>query len=204
MSAVAESAGDRIVTGADYIESLRGRQLDLWLMGEKVAAPVEHPVIRPSINAMAQTYDLAVKNPDLASVVSPFTGQRISRFLHVCTDVEDLVLQNKMQRRLGQLTGTCFQRCVGMDAFNSLFSVTHEMDQRSATGYHSRLRTFLTAMHRGNLVVGGAMTDGKGDRSRAPHQQDDPDLFVHVSRRTQEGVYITGAKAHQTGCVHSL
>ena len=47
------------------------------------------------------------------------------------------------------------------------------------------------------------MTDVKGDRGKAPHQQADPDLFVHVTRRTGEGVYIRGAKAHQTGCINS-
>jgi 4-hydroxybutyryl-CoA dehydratase/vinylacetyl-CoA-Delta-isomerase len=90
-----------------------------------------------------------------------------------------------------------------MDAFNALYSVTYEVDEGHATSYHDRLRAFLTEMHRGNLVVGGAMTDTKGDRSLAPHQQVDPDMFVHVTRRTADGVHITGAKAHQTGCVNS-
>jgi 4-hydroxybutyryl-CoA dehydratase/vinylacetyl-CoA-Delta-isomerase len=190
-------------SGQDYIESLRGRGLVVWLFGEKVAEPVDHPIIRPSINALARTYDLALEHPELASVVSPFTGERVSRFLHVCTSAEDLVAQNKMQRRLGQLTGTCFQRCVGMDAFNSLYSVTFEVDEKFGTAYHRRLKEFLTEMHRGNLVVGGAMTDVKGDRGKAPHQQEDPDLFVRVVRRTPEGVYLRGAKAHQTGCINS-
>jgi len=193
----------KIVSGADYIESLRDRGLNVWLFGEKVAEPVDHPMIRPSINAVARTYDLAVENPELASVISPFTGERVSRFLHVCTNVNDLVAQNKMQRRLGQLTGTCFQRCVGMGAFNSLYSVTFELDRKHGTPYHARLKRFLTEMHRHNYVVGGAMTDVKGDRSKAPHQQADPDLFVHVTRRTKDGVYLTGAKAHQTGCLNS-
>lgn len=196
-------AAGKLVTGADYIASLRGRGLAVWLFGEKIAEPVDHPIVRPSINALARTYDLAVEHPELASVVSPFTGERVSRFLHVCTSAEDLVAQNKMQRRLGQLTGTCFQRCVGMDAFNALYSVTFEIDEKHGSPYHGRLKSFLTEMHRGNLVVGGAMTDVKGDRSKAPHQQDDPDLFVRVVRRTAEGVYIRGAKAHQTGCLNS-
>ena len=193
----------KITTGDDYIESLRGRRLKVWLFGEQVDEPVDHPMIRPSINALARTYDLAVSDPDLASVVSPFTGERVSRFLHVCLDAHDLVLQNKMQRRLGQLTGTCFQRCVGMDAFNSLYSVTFEIDAAHGTSYHGRLKSFLEKMHRRNAVVGGAMTDVKGDRGKAPHAQSDPDMFVHVSRRTAGGVYIRGAKAHQTGCVNS-
>ncbi len=194
---------NKIVSGADYIDSLRNRGLEVWLFGQKVEEPVDHPIIRPSINALARTYDLAVEQPDLASVVSPFTGERISRFLHVCTSAEDLVTQNKMQRRLGQLTGTCFQRCVGMDAFNALYSVTYELDEAHGTDHHQRFRQFLTHMHTGNFVVGGAMTDVKGDRSKPPHQQSDPDLYVHVVKRSAEGVWIRGAKAHQTGCINS-
>ena len=91
-------ASEKITDGASYIESLRKRGLTVYLFGEKVKEPVDHPMIRPSINAIAKTYDLAIENPDLASVISPFTGERVSRFLHVCTSAEDLVLQNKMQR----------------------------------------------------------------------------------------------------------
>ncbi|MDA9985027.1 hypothetical protein N9E55_04010 [Flavobacteriaceae bacterium] len=194
---------NKIIDGASYIDSLRNRNLTVYLFGEKVKEPVDHPMIRPSINAIAKTYDLAIENPDLASVISPFTGERVSRFLHVCTSAKDLVLQNKMQRKLGQLTGTCFQRCVGMDAFNALYSVTFEMDETLGTNYHLKLKSFLTEMHRENLVLGGAMTDVKGDRNLAPHEQTDPDLFLHVTKRTNEGVYVSGAKAHQTGCINS-
>ena len=102
----------KINTGKEYIDSLRGRNLKIYLLGEEVAEPADHPIIRPSINAVAQTYDLALREPELASVTSPFTGEKVSRFLHICTSVNDLVLQNKMQRKLGQLTGTCFQRCI--------------------------------------------------------------------------------------------
>jgi len=192
-----------IRTGADYIDSLRGRDLTVYLFGEKVTEPVDHPIIRPSINAVAATYDLAQTHPELATVISPFTGEPVSRFLSICASAQDLVNQNKMQRRLGQLTGTCFQRCVGMDAFNALYSVTFEIDEACGTVYHDRLRAFLTEMHRGNLVVGGAMTDTKGDRSLAPHQQADPDMFVRVTRRSADGIWISGAKAHQTGCLNS-
>ena len=63
-----------IRSGADYIESLRGRNLKVYLMGELVAEPVDHPIIRPSINAVAETYDLANSNPELASATSPLTA----------------------------------------------------------------------------------------------------------------------------------
>ena len=193
----------KIHTGDEYIASLRNRGLKVYLFGELIEEPVDHPIIRPSMNALAKTYDLAIAAPELASVISPFTGERISRFLHVCTSANELVMQNKMQRKLGQLTGTCFQRCVGMDAFNALYSVTFEMDEKYGTDYHDRMKSFLTTMHQYNYVVGGAMTDVKGDRSLAPHQQEDKDMFVHITKRDKTGVWITGAKAHQTGCVNS-
>ena len=160
-----------IRTGDEYIESLRGRGLKVWLFGELVDEPVDHPMIRPSINAVAKTYDLAVDNPELGTALSPFTGERINRFLHVAQSPEDLVMQNKMQRRLGQLTGTCFQRCVGMDAFNALHSVTFEIDEARGTGYHSRFVEFVTMAQDRGLVVGGAMTDVKGDRGKAPQRR---------------------------------
>ena len=192
-----------IRTGEQYIESLRGRNLKVYLFGELVDEPVDHPMIRPSINAVAETYDLAVRDPELASVQSPLTGERVNRFLHIAGSPEDLVNQNKMQRRLGQLTGTCFQRCVGMDAMNSLHSVTFEVDESAGTGYHARFLEFVRMVQQRGFFIGGAMTDVKGDRSKAPHEQADPDMFVHVVRRTDDGVYIGGAKAHQTGCINS-
>ena len=56
-----------IVTADDYIASLRGRQMNVFFMGERVPEPVDHPVIRPSINAMAETYRIAIERPELAS-----------------------------------------------------------------------------------------------------------------------------------------
>jgi 4-hydroxybutyryl-CoA dehydratase / vinylacetyl-CoA-Delta-isomerase len=193
----------KINTAEEYLESLRGRDLKIYLFGQLVPEALDHPMIRPSINAMAATYQLAETHPELASVTSKFTGEPVSRFLNVCHSAEELVLQNKMQRKLGQMTGTCFQRCVGMDALNSMWSTTFEIDEKYGTPYHARFQNFVRMMHQMNGVIGGAMTDVKGDRSLAPHQQADPDMFVRVTRRTADGVYICGAKAHQTGCINS-
>ncbi|HXG07101.1 MAG TPA: 4-hydroxyphenylacetate 3-hydroxylase N-terminal domain-containing protein [Nitrososphaera sp.] len=192
-----------IRTGAEYIQSLRGRNLKVYLFGELVKEPVDHPMIRPSINAVAETYDLAIQDPELATAKSSLTGLQVNRFLHIAESAQDLVDQNRMQRKLGQLTGTCFQRCVGMDALNSLYSTTYEIDKKYGTNYHKRLIEFIKMVQRENLVIGGAMTDVKGDRSLSPSQQPDPDMFVHVTKRDSKGVYITGAKAHQTGCINS-
>jgi 4-hydroxybutyryl-CoA dehydratase/vinylacetyl-CoA-Delta-isomerase len=192
-----------IAGAADYVESLRGRALKVFFLGQRVEEPVDHPVIRPSINAMAETYALAAQDPTLGTVRSAIAGAPINRFLHVAEKPEDLVGKHEMQRELGRRTGTCFQRCVGLDAIGALHSVTHDVDRAHGTAYHPRFLTFLKQLQRFNLVLGGAMTDPKGDRSKPPHRQSDPDLFLHVTRRTEQGLYVSGAKMHQTGAINS-
>ena len=176
-------------TADDYIDSLRGRNLDVYLLGERIEEPVDHPIVRPSINAMAESYILADEDPDLATAWSSISEQQINRFLHVPESAEDLVQKNKMQRRMGQLTGTCFQRCAGLDTLSVLFSITYDIDKKHGTPYHQRYVNFLKKAQTNNLIVGAGMTDPKGDRSKRPSDQADPDLFMHVTRRTDAGTH---------------
>ena len=192
-----------IETADGYIESLRGRGLKVYAFGELLDEPVDHPLIRPSINAMAQTYQLAQDDPDLASTVSPYVEKPVNRFLHIMQDGDDLVQKARMQKMLGQQTGTCFQRCVGLDAINALHSISFDIDKAHKTDYHHRFLEFIKKVQHKNQVIGGAMTDAKGDRSKPPHLQSDPDLYLHINRRDENGVYVSGAKCHQTGCINS-
>lgn len=192
-----------IRTGEEYIESLRGRNVEAYLLGERIHEPVDHPVIRSSVNALAMTYDLAVADPELATAYSDLIDARVNRFLHIVKSPDDLVKKSRMQRRLGQLTGTCFQRCVGLDAVSVLHSITYDIDQKHGTEYHQRYLDFMRHAQRNNIVIAGGMTDPKGDRSKRPHEQADPDLFLHVTGRNERGVFVTGAKAHMTGGLNS-
>ena len=188
-----------IRTGDDYVASLRGRGLRAFLFGEMLAEPVDHPVIRPSVNALKATYDLAASDPDLASAHSDLIDAPVNRFLHIVNSPQDLVMKSRMQRRLGQMTGTCFQRCTGLDAVSVLHSITFDIDAKHGTPYHARYLDFLKLAQQRNVIIAAGMTDPKGDRSKRPSEQADPDLFLHVSRRSEAGVWIKGAKAHMTG-----
>jgi len=192
-------------TGAEYIESLRKLNFNAYMFGQRIDNPVDHPVIRPSTNAVAETYELACdpKHHNLMVVTSSLTGKSISRFTHLHQSTDDLINKVKMQRLLGQKTGACFQRCVGLDAFNAVDSTTFEMDRDLGTDYHKRFRDYMIYVQGEDLTVDGAMTDVKGDRSLRPSQQEDPDLYTRVVRKTAEGIVVRGAKAHQTGALNS-
>lgn len=194
-----------MMTGAQYIDSLRELKTEVWFMGQRVDSVVDHPAIRPHINSAAATYDVATdpQYGDVARAVSHLTGRTINRWTHVPRNQDDLVKKVKMMRVAGRITGTCFQRCVGMDALITLNSVTHDIDQRHGTQYHERFKRFLVETQDRDLMSGGAMTDPKGDRSRRPHEQHDPDLFVRIVERREDGIVVRGAKMHQTGAVNS-
>ncbi len=128
-------------TAEQYEKSLRELKFKVYLQGELVSNIVDHPIIRPSLNSVKATYELAEKPEyeDLMTATSHLTGKKINRFCHLHQNTDDLVKKVKMQRLLGQKTSACFQRCVGMDAINAVDSVTFEMDQKLNTQYHERL-----------------------------------------------------------------
>jgi 4-hydroxybutyryl-CoA dehydratase / vinylacetyl-CoA-Delta-isomerase len=194
-----------MMTGKEYIDSLRELKTIVYAFGEKLEHLVDHPLIKPHVNAAATTYDMAhdPQFEDLVSTTSHMTGEKISRFTHIHHSTDDLVKKVKMLRAISQRTGSCYQRCVGFDGINALYSTTYEIDQKYGTNYHERMKEFVLYLQKTDRMVAGSMTDPKGDRSLSPGKQADPDMYVHVVEQNDKGIVIRGAKAHQTGIVNS-
>ena len=194
-----------MMTGEQYVESMRKMNLKVYMFGKKIENPVDNPILRPSLNSVKATYDLAdnTEFEGLMTATSSFTGEKINRFLHIHQSAEDLVNKVKMQRMLGQQTAACFQRCVGMDAFNAVFSTTYEVDKKYGTKYHDNFIKYAKYCQQNDFTVDGAMTDPKGDRGLAPHQQEDPDMYLRIVEKRPDGIVVRGAKAHQTGAINS-
>jgi len=192
-------------TKQEYIESMRKMNFELYMFGERVTNLVDNPIIKPTMNCMAATYELAEK-PEFEKVMtatSHLTGKKINRFCHIHQSTEDLVNKSRMGRILGAYTGSCFQRCVGMDTLNALSMVTYDIDQKYGTEYNQRFLKYLQYVQDEDLVCCGAMTDAKGDRSLRPADQPDPDQYLHVVEEKSDGIIVRGNKLHQTGAVNS-
>ena len=175
------------------------------MFGERISCSADNPILRPSLNSVKATYDLAeeAEYQDLMTAVSHLSFSRINRFCHIHQSADDLIKKVKMQRLLGQKTAACFQRCVGMDAMNALYSTTFECDEKNSSEYHKNFLAFLKLVQDNDWTVDGAMTDVKGDRGLSPSQQEDPDMYLRVVERRQDGIVVRGAKAHQTGITNS-
>ncbi|MFW9939251.1 MAG: 4-hydroxyphenylacetate 3-hydroxylase family protein [Candidatus Thorarchaeota archaeon] len=191
-------------TPEEYLESIK-RPINLYMFGEKIKEFWNHPIIRPSINTVMKIYELAQNEEykDIMTATSHLTGEIINRFTHIHQSVDDLIKKVKMQRLLGQQTACCFQRCVGFDTANALYSVTYEIDRKNGTNYHERFKKYWIEVQNQDLMVDGAMTDTKGDRSKRPAQQPDPDAYLHIVDESDDGIIVRGAKVHQTGFLNS-
>ena len=177
----------------------------MFMFGERVESILDHPIARPSANSIAMTYELAQRpeHEDLLVAWSHLTGEGINRFTHIHHSRDDLIKKIKMLRLLGQKTATCFQRCAGMDALNTVSAVTFEMDKESGTDYHQRFNAFLSYVQKEDLVCSAAMTDARGDRRLTPGQQKNPDAYLRVVEETANGIIVRGAKLHITGALNS-
>ncbi len=194
-----------LMTGKQYRDSLRQLKPVVYYMGEKVDNLVDHPSFVPHVNAAALTYDMAwaPEFEELLTTKSHLNKEKINRFTHIHHSHDDLVKKVKMLRAIGQQTGSCFQRCVGHDGMNAVYSITHDIDRDRGTDYHKRFVKFLGEVQSRDLMISGSMTDPKGDRSLPPSKQADPDAYLHIVEKREDGIVVSGAKAHITGGVNS-
>ncbi|MSQ11516.1 MAG: 4-hydroxyphenylacetate 3-hydroxylase [Dehalococcoidia bacterium] len=194
-------------TSAEYVESLRRMHPRVYLGGKLVESVPDDPQLQSGIRATSIAYSYA-EDPalrDLTTVHSDLTGQTVNRLLTVITSKDDLLKKLELSRHLCRVVG-CAQRYLTHDALNALYSVTYDTDKALGTGYHPVLLDYMRHMQREDLTIAVAMTDGKGDRSKRPSEQEDPDLYVRIVSRDSSGIVVRGAKAIVTGApyVHDL
>jgi 4-hydroxybutyryl-CoA dehydratase/vinylacetyl-CoA-Delta-isomerase len=186
-------------TAQEFIDSLRKAKTRIYYAGKRVENMVEHPVIRPSINAMAATYALA-QQPEWEPVM--VCQGEDGRPANVCCSLMkspgDLVKKYKTVRQVALETARGHVRTVGMDAMNAVASIVHEVDHECGTRYSSRFQEWLRVIQAEDSAVSGAFTDPKGLRNRRPAMQPDPDHYLHVVEERKDGIVVRGAKVHQT------
>ena len=194
-----------VMTKEQYLKSLRKMTPTVYMFGEKVENVVDNPRLRAGIEATAATYELAEKEPqkDLLVTQSPLIDESVNRFTLPPGSIEDLVARVKINRMLGRYVGTCHQRCTGLDCLCALSIVTYDIDRKYQTGYFDRFKKFLAHVQKNDLACNAGVTDVKGDRSKAPHAQQDKDMYLRIVEKKDAGIIVRGAKAHQTGSLSS-
>ena len=197
-----------MMSSADYRESLRRCHPRVYVDGHLIESVADAPSLRPGVNALGVSYDFAL-DPAMAplmTAVQTSTGRSVNRMLHIDEAAGDLLNKLEAVRLLCQETG-CAQRYLAHDALNAIGQVSARIDDaRGTTEHRARFTAYLDRVQRDDLALGIAMTDAKGDRSKRPHEQANPDTYVHIVERNARGIVISGTKAIVTGApyMHEL
>ena len=202
-----------LMSGDDFRESLRRYKPRVFLDGQAVASVADEPGFAPGINAIALTYDYALKPryAPIMTAVQHTSGKLVNRLTHINTSSGDLLNKLEAVRLVCQETG-CAQRYLTHDALNAIGQVSARIDDAKGSTEHSaRFRDYLHRVQDQDLTLGIAMTDAKGDRSKRPHEQANVDSYVHIIERNLRrngrlGIVISGTKAIVTGApyMHEL
>ncbi len=185
-------------TSKEYLERLASMRANIYLDGQCIGR--DHPKVVHASQAIQLTFDKA-NDPEYSKwlvTTSHISGKPINRFNHIHQSADDLLMKQEMTRKMCNLIGGCIQRCMGADSMNGLSVATKNCDLKHGTNYHERWLKYLEYFQENDLIGAASQTDAKGDRSLRPAQQVDPDMYLHVVERREDGVVVTGAKLHNT------
>src|SRR6516165_2395732 len=170
-----------MMTGEQYKKSLDdGRET--FFEGERVRSLVRHPLLSTCVDRIAAGYDRWYQ-PGY-DAVSPLMA--IPRSASELRDRIPLLHESDI---LANVT------------YQSIMTLTTAAARiaSSLPHYAERIRKYVKDAQRRDVRIVECITDAKGDRSRPPGKQDDPDAYTHVVDRRKDGVVIRGAKLHITG-----
>jgi 4-hydroxybutyryl-CoA dehydratase/vinylacetyl-CoA-Delta-isomerase len=170
-----------MMTGQQYIDSLNDGRATFF-EGDRVPDLAAHPVLGDSVARVAEQYDLLYEPG--ATARSPLT--------QIPRSADDLRAQIPLLRDSGMMAH------VTHTSIMTLVTAAGQLTE-VAPDVVERIHAYVEDAQCRDIRITQCITDAKGDRSRPPSKQDDPDAYLHVVDRTSDGVVIRGAKLHITG-----
>jgi len=177
----------------EYKESIRDSRT-VYYRGKKVNDVTEHPILRLGINQGAYFLGENIEDEKLKERLYYYDSElkaKISSFYKVPQSSSDLYERFRLTYDLTKASGGLMPH-IGSDALNAARIVSGDLDKK----YKDNFTNYAQYVSRNNLFLAGAQIDVKGNRSVRPSEQEDPDLYVHVTDENKNGVVVRGAKIH--------
>ena len=182
-----------IRTGEAYREGIRdGREV--WIDGERVADVTKHPALQPIIDIKARMYDMAFEAAHQDTLTYVAGNERRSIFNKPPVEQKDWTDKvGAIDLVLKDIGGVVTR--VGDETVGEMWSLQDGRDVLAEISpqFAANIDRHILAVRDNDVFHVSANTDPKGDRSLAPQDQD-PDLMVHVTKETDAGIVIRGAK----------
>jgi len=191
-------------TADQFIDGLRDAR-EVYYRGERVPAVPDHPELGVVARHVAIDFELA-EDPRFRDLARYQEGEEeYSAYYRVPRHAADLAARSKLIETATAEGATLviLIKEIGTDA---LFALKRVLARSGSAEERARLEAFYGRCRREDLALAVAQTDAKGDRSKRPSEQEDPDLYVRVVEERSDGLVVRGAKAHTSyaPCVDEL
>ena len=182
-----------IRTGEEYRDSIRDNR-EIYINGERVKDVTKHPQFKPLVDIRARYYDMQHEEAfkDIMTYTEDNETSSVGNKLPFTQ--EDWWAKRRSTDTLLNEVGGVVTR-VGDETVGEMWSlfdgkdVLNEVDPRFA----ENIKNHIDRVIHDDLFHVSANTDPKGDRSKAPQDQD-PDMLLHAVKETDAGIIVRGAK----------
>ena len=167
-----------MMTGDQYRESLNdGRET--FFEGGQVADLPGHEILGITVDSAAAGYDRFYDA----------TPGAVGAFMKVPGSADELREQVELHETVDLLTHVTYASIM------TLLTAADRIEAKLPDNA-GRIRAWVEEAQQRDVRITQCITDAKGDRSRRAGNQDDPDAYVRVVDRREDGVVIRGAKLH--------
>ena len=183
-----------IRTGNEYRESIRDGRV-VFMNGEKVSDVTTHPMFKPLVDIRARIYDM--QHEAATAPVMIYHDDKDEPFsvgLKLPYTQEDWQDKRKSTDAVFEDVGGVVTR-VGDETVGEMWSLYDGQDVLNQVDaqFSKNIANHIDRVIDHDPFHVSANTDPKGDRSKAPQDQD-PDMLLHVVKETDEGIVVRGAK----------
>jgi aromatic ring hydroxylase len=180
----------------------------VYVNGRRVDDVATDPILGGEFRHYSRVYEVAhdPQHREMFAVHDPESGEWVSRFYTAPRDIADLQKLGEAIRTAAYMGNGSEFSLIKFTGANALLaaSITGEkIDRERGTSYGPRARKLLEDWKRRDVASALAMSDTKGDRSLGPSEQADPDLYLHVVERRDDGIVIRGAKTSISGAPYA-
>jgi 4-hydroxyphenylacetate 3-monooxygenase oxygenase component len=183
-------------SGAEYLAAVGAEDREVWLDGELVRRPLEHPQLRAAADSIARVYDAQLEHADDVLAPSPADGRLVNVSHLIPRSREDL----ERRRRSFELTAALSGGTMGRtpDYLNVTFACFagradvwarrgNEQGAENLVRWQARLRDE-------DLCTTHALMNPQVDRSKPEAEQAMGQVSLHQVGETADAIVVRGAR----------
>ena len=183
-------------TGSQFLDGLRGDAREIWLNGEKITHPLDHPQLREAAETMARVYDLQHEHAAEMLAPSPDDGRLVNVTHLIPRSKDDL----ERRRRAIELTAALDRGHDGPDArlperhlrllrrpLRRVGAARQRAGRRQPGAYQKRMRDL-------DLSTTHSIMNPQVDRSKPEAEQAMGEVALHKVGETENHITVRGAR----------